>query len=59
MDEVLTKFVGQESDNMILNSLNLKITILLFIVYSYISFFDKWNWYIVYVFETGTLFSLK
>ena len=59
MEQDLKMLVGQESDNMILNSLNLKITILLFIAYSYISFFDKWNWYIVYVFETGTLFSLK
>jgi len=44
---------------MILNSLNLKITILLFIVYSYISFFDKWNWYIMHVLQTGKLFSLQ
>ena len=29
------------------------------IAYSYISFFDKWNWYIMYVLQTGTLFSLK
>ena len=49
MDEELTKFVGQELDNMILNSLNLKISILVFIAYSYISFFDKWNWYAMYL----------
>ena len=59
MDEELTKFVGQELDNMILNSLNLKISILVFIAYSYISFFDKWNWYIMYVLQTGKLFSLQ
>jgi len=53
------KSVGQESDNMILNSLNLKISILVFIAYSYISFFDKWNWYIMYVLQTGKLFSLQ
>jgi len=28
---------------------NLKITILMFVVYSYISFFDKWNWYAMYL----------
>ena len=27
----------------------LRISILLFLAYSYISFFDKWNWYILYV----------
>ena len=59
MAEELTKFVGQELDNMILNSLNLKISILVFIAYSYISFFDKWNWYIMYVLQTGKLFSLQ
>ena len=59
MDEELTKFVGQELDNMILNSLNLKISILVFIAYSYISFFNKWNWYIMYVLQTGKLFSLQ
>jgi hypothetical protein len=49
------KFVGQELDNMILNSLNLKITILMFIAYSYISFFEKWNWYVVYVINTNNM----
>jgi hypothetical protein len=24
-------------------------------VYSYISFFDKWNWYIMYVLNTNNL----
>jgi hypothetical protein len=43
---------------MILYSLNLKFTILLFIIYSYISFSEKWNWYIMYVLKTGKLFSL-
>jgi len=43
---------------MVLNSLNLKIIILLLIVYSYISFYDKWNWYIMYVLQTGKLFTL-
>ena len=43
---------------MVLNSLNLKIIILLLIVYSYITFYDKWNWYIMYVLQTGKLFSL-
>ena len=55
MGEELTKFVGQELDNMILNSLNLKITILMFIAYSYISFFEKWNWYVVYVINTNNM----
>ena len=27
----------------------LRLSIALFIAYSYISFFDKWNWYIMYV----------
>jgi len=58
MDIELMKFVGQELDNMIQNSFNLKIIILLFIIYSYISFFEKWNWYIMYVLQTGKLFSL-
>jgi len=55
MGEELMKFVGQELDNMILNSLNLKITILMFITYSYISFFEKWNWYVVYVINTNNM----
>ena len=58
MGEELTKFVGQELDNMILNSFNLRVMILLFIAYSYISFYDKWNWYVMYVLQTGKLFSL-
>jgi len=57
-DVELMKFVGLELDSMILNSLNLKIIILLFIIYSYISFCEKWNWYIMYVLQTGKLFSL-
>jgi len=39
----LIMFVGQELDNMIINSISLKIAILLFIAYSYIGFADKWN----------------
>ena len=27
----------------------IRISIALFIAYSYISFFDKWNWYIMYL----------
>jgi len=27
----------------------LKVGLLFFVAYSYISFFDKWNWYILYV----------
>ena len=45
----LIMFVGQELDNMIINSLNLKISISLFIAYSYIGFADKWNWYIIHI----------
>jgi len=37
---------------------SLKFIILLIIAYSYISFDDKWNWYIMYVLQTGKLFSL-
>ncbi|SVB97749.1 uncharacterized protein METZ01_LOCUS250603 [marine metagenome] len=44
---------------MLLNFHSLKFSILFFIAYSYISFFDKWNWYVMYVLQTGTLFSLK
>ena len=55
----LMKFVGQELVNMIMNSFNLRVLILLGITYSYISFFDKWNWYIMYVLQTGKLFSLQ
>jgi len=52
MGEELTKFVGQELDNMILNSFNLRVIILLFIAYSYISFFGKWNVYVMNVLNT-------
>jgi len=55
MVEELTKFVGQELDNMILNIFNLRVMILLFIIYSYISFFGKWNWYVMYVLNTNNL----
>jgi len=55
MELELTAFVGQGLDNMILNSLNLKISILLFIIYSYISFFGKWNLYVMYVFDTNNM----
>jgi len=47
--------VGQELDNMILNSFNLRVMILLFIIYSYISFFEKWNWYVIYVVNTNNM----
>ena len=44
--------------NMVLNIFNLRVIILLIIAYSYISFFEKWNWYIMYVLQTGKLFTL-
>ena len=52
MEQDLVMLVGQGLDNMILNSLNLKISILLFIIYSYISFFEKWNVYVMNVLNT-------
>jgi len=52
MEQDLVMLVGQGLDNMILNSLNLKISILLFIIYSYISFFGKWNVYVMTVLNT-------
>ena len=52
MEQDLVMLVGQELDNMILNSLNLKISILMFIAYSYISFFEKWNVYVMNVLNT-------
>jgi len=48
---ILVEFVGQELVNMIMNCFNLRVMILLGITYSYISFFDKWNWYIMYVIQ--------
>jgi len=34
---------------LVVTKYTLRISILLFFAYSYISFFDKWNWYILYV----------
>jgi len=35
---------------MLINRYNLKITVLMFVVYSYISFYDKWNIFLVGLF---------
>jgi len=35
---------------MLVNRYNLKITVLMFVVYSYISFYDKWNIFLVGLF---------
>ena len=34
---------------LVVTKYTLRISILLFFAYSYISFFDKWNWYIMYI----------
>jgi hypothetical protein len=50
MERDLKTHDGRESVNMVLNFHNLsKVSFLFFIAYSYISFFDKWNWYIMYI----------
>jgi len=41
------KFVGQELDNMVLRLTDIRLWVSLSIVYSYISFFDLWNAYIM------------